>query len=184
MFASHVEGPAAAAFKRVFDDGYSLDAPGRRAAISMFLAFQCVRSRGTRNDLVQQHQTAAKAIADFATPESLRSYVEKRGQTITDEEMADVAKYARLGQYEMMVERAANLHLDILVQQALEMVPYISGRTWIVRPGVRRAPAFDVRRAGHPRRARHRRAGRRGGSRGVSLDQSSIASARYFDRLA
>ncbi|HZL17520.1 MAG TPA: DUF4238 domain-containing protein [Polyangia bacterium] len=132
MFATQVEGPAAAAFKRVFDDGYSLDAPGRRAAISLFLAFQCVRGPGTRRDLVQQHETAAKAIAEFATPESLRSHLEKRGETITDEQMADVAKYAHLGQYELMAERAAELHLDILVKHALEMVPFIARRTWVV----------------------------------------------------
>jgi hypothetical protein len=132
MFSTQVEGPAAAAFKRVFDEGYSLDAPGRRAAISLFLAFQCVRGPGSRRDIIHQHETTAKAIAGFATPESLRRHLEKRGETITDEQMADVAKYARLGQYELVAERAAELHLDILVKQALEMVPFIAGRTWIV----------------------------------------------------
>lgn len=132
MFAAHVEGPAAAAFKRVFDDGYSMDAPGRRGAISLFLAFQCVRGVGTRRGIFEQHETTAKAIGEFATPESLRNYVKKRGRTITDEEIADVAKYARLGQYDLMEKRSATLHLDILVQQAIDLIPYISARTWIV----------------------------------------------------
>jgi len=49
MLAGQVEAPAADAIRRMFDQGRPLVAPGPRAAISIFLAFQFVRGPGTRH---------------------------------------------------------------------------------------------------------------------------------------
>jgi hypothetical protein len=92
-------------------------APRRRAAISLFLAFQYVRGPGTRRALVERHEVMAKAVVVFATPEAARKAAAERGVEITDKNLAAQAKLEQLGDREVMVERSAVQHVDMPVKQ-------------------------------------------------------------------
>jgi hypothetical protein len=131
FFANHVEDPARSAFKRVFDDGYSLEAPGRKAPLALFLAFQYVRGPLTRRTLVQHYQVTAEALQAFAGPEGIRKREQKTGIPITDENRSALAAYlSRLGDPDVVAKQAKVRHLDMLTEQAFNLVPFFDGRTW------------------------------------------------------
>jgi hypothetical protein len=132
MFASHVEGPASRAIGRVVDQGKPVSMLGLRRAISTFLAFQYVRGAATRYAQVEFFKATTQKIATLATPDMIRAHFLRQGEMMTQEEAEDLVDFARHGDYRIGVSSEANLHLGMLLQTALELVPLFEKRRWIL----------------------------------------------------
>jgi hypothetical protein len=130
LFANHVEGPAANAFERLVDQGRPVAAPGSRAPISLFLAFQFVRGRRIRDMLVEHQKEVIRRAITMASPGAVRKVLQEQGTEISEEDAAEIVEFARDGQYELVVERAANLHLSTSLSAALEIAPLLEARAW------------------------------------------------------
>jgi hypothetical protein len=132
MLADQVEAPAAEAIRRMFDQGRPLVAPGPRAAISIFLAFQYLRGPGTRHALVEQHKGTIAKMASMTTPAMVMEGARERGEDMTEEDAADIAEFATSGDYTLEIERQSNLHLGIAFPAVFEIVRFFERRHWRV----------------------------------------------------
>jgi hypothetical protein len=132
MFSEHVEGPAATAVRRLVEEGRSLGGPGLRGPISLFLAFQWVRGPAWRNMMVEHSKASTRMLMSLAKPSDVVRTLQARGEEITAEEAAEIAADARGGNYDLVVERAANLHLGVALKAAVRLAPRLDARTWSI----------------------------------------------------
>jgi hypothetical protein len=132
MFAKEVEGPAAEAIRRVFDEGRPLNAPGPRERISVFLAFQYVRGWRTREAALEQHKASMRVLAMMATPAMVREGAQKRGEDMSEEEAAEIAAYANAGDFTIQIPHEANNHLGLVLPMVPELVKFFYARMWRV----------------------------------------------------
>jgi hypothetical protein len=116
----------------MFDQGRPLVAPGPRAAISIFLAFQYLRGPGTRHALVEQHKGTIAKMASMTTPAMVMEGARERGEDMTEEDAADIAEFATSGDYTLEIERQSNLHLGIAFPAVFEIVRFFERRHWRV----------------------------------------------------
>jgi hypothetical protein len=128
--ATHVEGPAALAIRRLVEGGRPLAAPGIREPLSMFMAMQRVRGPAVREMLVEQFKATTRKLVSIARPSEYQRMARPRGEEMTDEEAADASDFARNGDYTIEVEREANLHLGTVLKAAVEMAPMFESRIW------------------------------------------------------
>jgi hypothetical protein len=132
ILADHVDTPAAEAIRRVFDEGRSLNAPGPRRAISLFLAFQSVRGPGQRQAAVEHARASGRKLMSMATPADVMRVARAHGEEMTEERASAAAEFALSGRYTIEVPHPANLHLDLAFGTAIELVPLFYDRFWRV----------------------------------------------------
>jgi hypothetical protein len=130
FLATDIEGPAAESIRRLVEGGRSLAAPAVRGPTSWFLAMQHVRGRASREMLVEHHKAMARVTASLTTPEMVLRGARERGEDMTEEEAADTAEYARSDDYEIEIERAANLHLGTILTSVPDIAKLLYARTW------------------------------------------------------
>jgi hypothetical protein len=126
LLATHVEGPAATAIRRLVDEGRSLAGPGIRIPIGIFLGFQKVRGPGDRHAMAEYHNAVTRLVASLAPDDTVRA---PRPRRIREREVVETIELARAGKYEIVSERAADLHIDGL-DVALNMARDLESRTW------------------------------------------------------
>ena len=68
FLANQVDTPGCDAIRRMFDERQPLGDHATRAALSIFLAFQHVRGRTTREALVEYTKLSMRVLGSFATP--------------------------------------------------------------------------------------------------------------------
>jgi hypothetical protein len=130
LLATHVEGPAAEAFRRLVDGGRSVVAPGIRDPISLFIAFQYLRGRASREMLVEFSKAQMRQVLSMATPEMVLRSARERGEEMSEEVAADTAEYARSGDYTLQMNYEANLHLGTILKPALTVAEMLLKRSW------------------------------------------------------
>ncbi len=133
LLATHVDTPGCVAIRRMFDDGRSLNAPGPRATISAFLAFQAVRGARERHALVEHAKAVHRKAASLSTPEMVLRYARERGDAeMTEEEAADTADFARSGEYTIKIHQEASLHLGTALPIVQDLAHMFYERPWLV----------------------------------------------------
>lgn len=130
MFAEHVEGPAAEALRRLVDQERPVAAPGPRAAIALLIATQYVRGERVRQAVVEFQKEVFRKAITTASPAAVRDVLRRQGQEISEKDAAGIVEFARGDEYEIDVEREANLHLSTVLPASLEIVPYLEQRSW------------------------------------------------------
>lgn len=132
FLASHVEGPAARALRRVVDEGRFPPPPGLRDALSLFFAFQFLRGESMRRVLLADYEATAKKLGSLMTPEMARKHLsEEHGGEPSEEEVRDFVAFARNADgYRVGVSSEANLHLSGVLPIVLDLVPYFARRSW------------------------------------------------------
>jgi Protein of unknown function (DUF4238) len=130
MFAEYVEGPAAEALRRLVEQGRPVAAPRTRAAISLLIATQYVRGARIREAVVAFQKETFKKVLTTASVATVRDVLQRQGKEISEEEAAGIVESLRGDEYEIDVEREANLHLSTVLPAALEIVPYLEQRSW------------------------------------------------------
>lgn len=157
LLVDHVEDPAATAMRRVLDDGRPLSAPAWRAPLALFLAFQRSRGPAMRQMLADHLKATARKMLSISTPAMVMDVLNRKREAVEDERIAadlgldgdeetteaamaetteaeaeEIIAFAREGNYQLAVQRVANLHADSLLRAAIEMVPYFDERVWCV----------------------------------------------------
>jgi hypothetical protein len=127
MLSTKIEGPAAEAIRRLVDRGRSIAGMGIRTPIGLFLAYQTVRGTGQRRATTDIHNLATRvAVATAPVPVEVG---EHRGPPISERDIVEVLELAQSGKYEVVRQRAADLHLDSF-GQAIEIARVLEARTW------------------------------------------------------
>jgi hypothetical protein len=132
MFSSLVEGPASRALRRVVDEGKSMRLAGLRGAISTFMAFQFVRGMAARQAQVEFFKANARKVASLLTPSILQAELARQGEPVSDDEARDIVKFAQSGDYDVGVSSEAAAHLPAALKTALEIVPLLFNRSWVL----------------------------------------------------
>ncbi len=132
LLGTHIEGPAARAFRRVVDEARFPPMPGLRQILSQFFSFQFVRGPAIRRTLLQQFKTRAVKIAHLMTPAMARQHLrETDGRDPTDQEVAEFVAFAQqTREEEVTVDKVANLHLGTALGVVYELLPYFARRKW------------------------------------------------------
>ena len=133
----------------------------RAAPLALLIAFQRVRGPGMRHAMVEHSKALTRMMISMSTPSMVLRSAQERGEEMTEGEAVEIIEFAKSGKYEVVVKRAANLHLRLGPQgRRYEIVAAPrSARMWRVVEFVGRAR--DVRRARSTRRARSAPPGRR-----------------------
>jgi hypothetical protein len=116
----------------MFDERQPLAEHATRAAISIFLAFQHVRGRTSREALVEYTKLSTRVIGSFATPALVLERARAEGEEMTDEEAAETTEDLRTGRFELAPAHPANVHLGTAFKTPSETFPFFYGRKWQV----------------------------------------------------
>jgi hypothetical protein len=132
FLANQVDTPGCDAIRRMFDERQPLGDHATRAALSIFLAFQHVRGRTTREALVEYTKLNMRVLGSFATPALVLERARAEGEDMTEEQAAETAEDLRTGRFDLVPAHPANVHLGSAFKTPTETVPFFYGRKWQV----------------------------------------------------
>lgn len=129
ILANYIEDPAAEAIRRLVEGRRSVLAPSIRNRIALLMGFQRIRGPGQRHAMVEHSKATYRMVASMATPEAVERGARERGEEISEEEISETVELAVSGKFDLVVKRAANLHLGAF-KGAFEIAERLLARTW------------------------------------------------------
>jgi hypothetical protein len=130
---SHVEGAAARAMKTVANAWFFPPPPRDRLDLSLWMAFQMVRTPEARRRHQAIADVAAKVIfRGIDTPEKARARLRAVDrQEPTEKDVADLLRLtSNLGGYDIVPD--PNEHIEVMLSTAEQLAPLLAGMSWSV----------------------------------------------------